>query len=728
MLNVIARNDLISDPSEPDTWRAEGDDPYFLIKFPAVRRPYIVIRLTAYEGDIEPKLYINNGRGFREKDSIAIGSGKDFLVIADVGFLGTICSLRFDPANESCKFTMHIEALSGAKDVDRRIAEQKADNPSLSVVRVGRLPRFWKSIPAFSFGKGRTNVTAYMEKASDLAKNIQVSGNLSDAKPWLSIVVPVFNAPVRYLEELVTSFAGQGISGAELILSDDGSTSSETLNWLSRQQADARVIVVLNGSNRGIASATNSGLKAARGEWIALLDHDDVIAPHGLRIIRKAIETCPEAKFFYTDELVVDEALKPVGLMLKPAYDPVLLSGVNYINHFSIYQRRRLEEIGLLRVGFEGSQDYDLLLRYLEGLSDNDVVHVPYPAYWWRRTGRTYSRTFLDKATKNARSALRERYAREGKTTDVEGTLTNTLHRVRFREDINSRPKVSIIIPNKDSSGLMAVLLDGIYNRTDYNNLEVVVIDNGSTDPATLSLYEEYANRYSSFSFNIQKAAFNFSRAINEGMERASGEHFLLLNNDIEIIDGGWLEEMVECLAYGKVGIVGAKLLYPNHHIQHAGVITGFGGLAGHWYLNKPATFGGPLNRLHLRNSMSCVTGAVMLITRECAQQIGPWDEKNFAVAYNDVDYCIRAYNAGFRIIWTPFACLIHHESVSRGSDRSGESRKRFEREKENLRRLHQTRDFLDPATNPGYSRDRSDPKILPFNSLPEPRRWFPST
>lgn len=724
MLNVIAQNELVADADGRGLWLAEGDDPYFLIRFAPFRERYVVIKLASRSGEIQPKLYVNRGQGFSEEEALTAGSGRNFLIVADVGSFGTICTLRLDPSSEPCQLSLEVTAIRSAVALEHYVSVQQSQNRELIVARFSRLPRFWKKLPTIRLGKRKTVAARYMEQARMLADRL-LPGQLGRTDPWLSIVVPVYNAPVRYLNELVSSFEQQNTEGVELVLSDDGSDSSDTLGWFTSQPAKPNIVIVPNAINKGIALATNSGIDAARGEWVALLDHDDVIAPNGLTVIWNAIATHPDAEFFYTDELVVNDVLEPIGLMLKPAYDPVLLTGVNYINHFSIYRRGRLNEIGKLRSGFEGSQDYDLLLRYLEGLDDAKIIHVPYPAYWWRRTGTTYSRKFIDRATDNARAALKEKFARAGKATEVTEALTTTLHRIRFGTAATKRPKISIIIPNKDSYALMATLLRGIYEQTTYDNFEVIVVDNGSTEPATLALYKEYERRFSSFSFYVKEATFNFSRAINEGMARARGEHFLLLNNDVEIIESEWLGELVDCLSYDHVGIVGAKLLYPDRRLQHAGVISGFGGLAGHWYLNKPENFGGPMNRLHVRNSMTCVTGAVMLISGECARQIGQWDEENFAVAYNDVDYCLRAHKAGFRIVWTPFACLIHHESVSRGSDRGGENRKRFEREKENLKRLHQTHEFDDPASNPGYSKDRSDPKITPFNSLPSPRRWF---
>lgn len=724
MLNVIAQNELVADADERDLWLAEGDDPYFLVRFTPFRRRYVVMNLASRSGELQPKLYVNRGQGFREEEALAAGLGEDFLIVADVGPFGTICTLRLDPSGESCQFSLVVRSIRSTSALEEYILVQQRQNKKLIVAQFDRLPRFWKKLPTIRFGKRKTVAAHYMEQAHLLA-NMLSTGRVDRADPWLSLVVPVYNTPARYLNELLSSFEKQAIEGVELVFSDDGSDSSETLSWLASQSKTPRIVIVSNTGNNGIALATNAGINCARGEWVALLDHDDVIAPSGLRVIWNAITMHPEAEFFYTDEMVVNDRLEPTGLMLKPAYDPVLLTGVNYINHFSVYRRKRLNQVGLLRSGFEGSQDYDLLLRYFEGLGDAKIIHVPYPAYWWRRTGTTYSRKFIDRATDNARLAIREKFARAGKAVNVVEALTSTLHRVDFVVSGTKRPKISIIIPNRDSFELMATLLKGIFERTEYDNLEVIVIDNGSKEPSTLALYNEYASRFTSFSFHIKEANFNFSRAINEGMSRARGDHFLLLNNDVEIIERAWLGELVDCLSYDDVGIVGAKLLYPNRRIQHVGVISGFGGLAGHWYLDKPENFGGPMNRLHVRNSMTCVTGAVMLISGECARQVGPWDEENFAVAYNDVDYCLRAHKAGFRIVWTPFASLIHHESISRGSDRTGENRKRFEREKDNLKRLHQTQKFEDPAINPGYSKDRSDPKITPYGSLPSPRRWF---
>jgi GT2 family glycosyltransferase len=728
-IKVFENNDLRKPlDGADDIWESVGNDPAFLMVFPFFRNRYILVSVEAVDGDIDPRIYLNRGFGFRETNSIALSPGRAFLITADVGHFGSICSVRIDPSSEATNFRFRARSFASARARQESLEGEISTNLSYQRVDLGKIPRFWKVIPGFTLGKRRRSaVVQYAEANFRLASQAAKISSVDPNDIWISIVVPVYNAPARYLDDLLRSFKHQNDKNAELILSDDGSTSPETQQWYERQKQQNNVVMIVNGRNGGIAAATNVGLRSAKGTWVAFLDHDDVIAPHALTVIRQALEHNPTAHFLYTDELIVDDNLRIKGALLKPAYDPVLLDGVNYINHFSVYRRSRVEEIGYLREGFDGSQDYDLLLRYLDGLPQEHILHLPYPAYFWRRNGNTFSCTFIDKATANARRALDERFVRRGQQGHAGPALTDTLHKIAFSPPSRGWPKISVIIPNKNSYALISQVLGDLLGKTDYPNLEVLVIDNGSTDQNVVALYKRYASEYAKFSFYINDEEFNFSRAINKGISLASGDHFLLLNNDIEVIEPSWLKEMVSCLSYEKTGIVGAKLLYPNKKIQHAGVIAGFAGLAGHWYLNKAANYGGPMNRLHVRNSMTCVTGASMLISGDCAKSIGPWDEENFVIAYNDVDYCLRAYKAGFRTIWTPFACLYHHESASRGSDMEGEKRERFEREKANLRRIHQTNDMNDPALNPAYSRNKSDPDVVAPSSLAAARTFWPS-
>ena len=545
---------------------------------------------------------------------------------------------------------------------------------------------------------------------------------LPDDGILISFVTPTYNTPSEYLDNLLSSFQQQLRTGVscELILSDDGSTHEETRTWLKDVVGRNNISVVWNSSNRGIAAATNAGIAAASGKWVAFLDHDDRLTEFAADRIARALVENPECELLYTDEVITDASLKAIDIFFKPAWDPVLLSGVNYINHLSVYRRERVEKMGGVREGFEGSQDYDLLLRFTQDLSAHQVKHLPYPAYQWRRTGQTFSATQMAPAIDSARRALSERFSSTSGNVPVANAKTPDLHRVRFDQTKQNWPVVSVIIPTKDRYDLISQVLSGL-QKTDYPHLDVICVDNGTTDEKVLQLYRSREESGELRALRTQET-FNFSRSINLGLAAARGEFILLLNNDIEVVEPDWLKEMVSCFSYSQVGIVGAKLLYPDSSIQHAGVMVGFGDLAGHWYIGEKLDFPGPQGRLRVRNSFSAVTGACLLMSRKCLEAVGNLNEYDFAIAYNDVDFCLRARKLGFSVIWTPFATLLHHESASRGSDETPENRERFDFEKQNLKKRHSTQTYLDPASSPWLSRDRSYPVTLHLTALPGAR------
>jgi GT2 family glycosyltransferase len=304
----------------------------------------------------------------------------------------------------------------------------------------------------------------------------------------------------------------------------------------------------------------------------------------------------------------------------------------------------------------------------------------------------------------------------------IDEALTKTLHRVRFDYRMLAWPRVSIVIPSRDSFALISRILSDLLDRTDYPDYEIIVVDNGTTDPRVLELYKDVANRCASFRVEIEAVPFNFSRQVNRGIDLASGGLVLLLNNDIEVMESEWLREMVSCFEYPDTGIVGARLVFPDGRLQHAGVIVGLGGLAGHWFGGYDANFPGPMGRLHVRQSLTAVTGACMLVSRACLNAVGRFDEDGLGIAYNDVDFCLRAAASGFRTVWTPFATLIHHESLSRGSDEEPHNRARFQRDKDLLRTRYRTDEFEDRAYNPWLG--RAGPGVPPVtrDHLPDAR------
>ncbi len=500
------------------------------------------------------------------------------------------------------------------------------DTGPAHISNLGQDP-LWSETAGFSPARSRVFTTGeHYQQVTALAalqRAMHPAASRTGEAALISFIVPTYNTPARYLDDLLASFLNQEQGFAELILSDDGSSTRETLNWLDAHEAQHGVTILRNPVNRGIAAATTAGIGAAQGSWLGLLDHDDALSPHAVFLLAKTIADFPRAQFIYTDEIVTDKSLQPVDYFLKPAFDDVLLSSVNYINHLSLYRKDRVEKIGGLREGFEGSQDYDLLLRYLAGLEASEILHLPYPAYLWRRDGRSYSSRALEKATANARHALALHYAQGDVQGIVEPALAPTLHRIRFDLAQTKWPKVSIIIPNRDGFALIQRVLDHLTTKTDYPDIEIIIIDNGSTNPKVLNLYDEFARKHPSSLIRIEAEPFNFSRSINKGLRLASGAYILLLNNDIEVMEPLWLREMVSCFAYPRTGIVGARLLYPDLTVQHAGVIIGLGGLAGHWFCGKPSRYPGPMGRLHLRQTFSSVTGACMLISRACFEAVG---------------------------------------------------------------------------------------------------------
>jgi O-antigen biosynthesis protein len=587
--------------------------------------------------------------------------------------------------------------------------------------------RFIRSVPPVKwYGKMmrrmRKQPYFYQEHFKHVVSLAQKAEKLPRKPINLSIIVPVYNASVVHLDYLFKSVRSQKGHEVELIFSDDASTLSETQNWLKAKEKTGQALIVWAAQNSGIAAATHAGLNRATGEWIGLLDHDDALSPYALSAIARALSDAPQVKFLYTDEVIIDDNLQPLIYFLKPAFDAVLLSGMNYINHFSLYKRERLLKIGGLREGFQGSQDHDLVLRYTKDLESSEILHLPYPAYMWRQIESSFSATHINEAVTNARKALAEHYSDFSQDITVVDALNENVHRVRFDLAQKNWPFVSVIIPSKDNFELISRVLTGLFEGTDYPNFDVTIIDNGTTEPQVLALYESYCAKYSNFQAHVEVEDFNFSRAVNRGIAITKGDPVLLLNNDTEILEPNWLKEMVSCLAYKDVGIVGAKLLYPSRKIQHVGVIAGLGGYAGHWYVNMPEDTPGAMGRLWVRQSFSVVTGACFLLTRDCIAKVGLFDEKVFPVAYNDVDYCLRATQLNVKVVWTPFSCLIHHESATRGDDENVANLARFERDKSNLLMRHKVDVYEDRAFNPWYSRLHSEPFPIKLKSLPKPR------
>ena len=524
-----------------------------------------------------------------------------------------------------------------------------------------------------------------------------------EAPPLISVLMPVHDPDPRVLEAAIRSVRGQLYPAWELCIADDASTDPRIPKLIARHAAEEPRIRALHRPENGhIARATNDALSLAGGAYAAFLDHDDLLSENALFEVAAALRADPALELIYSDEDKVEGRGRRFEPHFKPGYDRELLWAQNYVNHLCVVRTATLRRLGGLRPGFEGSQDHDLLLRLTEGLDAARVRHIPKVLYHWRAAAG--SGTFSDRALARAEEArlraLAEVAARKGARAERGPEGFNRLARPLPEPP----PLVSVVIPTRDRAELLGVVLDGLFARTDYPALDVVVVDNGSTEPATRDLFARYAAE-PRLRVLPAPGPFNFSDLSNRGAAAARGTILLFLNNDIEVLEPGWLTELASIASDPEIGAVGAKLLYPDGTIQHGGIVLGIGGIAGHSHLGLPGNEPGSFARMLLSQEVSAVTGACLAVRAQVFSEVGGFDAAHLAVAFNDVDLCLRIRAAGYRIVWTPHARLVHHESKSRGAEDTPEKRARFEAESRVMRERWEPVLRADPYYNPNFSR-----------------------
>ncbi len=534
--------------------------------------------------------------------------------------------------------------------------------------------------------------------------------------PVISILTPLYNTPKPFLEQFLDSVQNQTSPRWQLCLVDASDEAHPEVGQLVQARAakDPR-IVYQKIENGGIAANTNAAARLATGEYLALADHDDMLAPHAIYCMGKALAHT-EADFAYSDEALFRKT--PAGAHVahfKPDYAPEYLMSVNYICHLAVFRRSLFEAVGGERAECDGAQDHDLFLRLIDEMQRTDPkakpLHLAQVLYYWRvhaasTSGGTGAKPYVLAA---ARKAVADHLAATGRQGRVEdGLFPGTCHVVWDLPD--PAPLVSILIPNKDHTDDLEKCLHSLYAKTFYENFEVIIIENNSTDPATTAYYKTLPQRYDRCRVVGFNGSFNFSRINNFGRKFAQGKFLLMLNNDIEVIRGDWLTQMVAEASQPGVGACGAMLYYPDDTIQHAGIITGLGGYAGHSHKYHKRGGSGYMFRLATVQDFSAVTAACLLVRTAVFDAVGGMDEA-FTVAFNDVDFCLRVRDAGWRIVWTPYAELYHHESKSRGSDEEDPAKKaRFAKEQARLYEVHGRDNILrDPYYNPCLSLDYED-------------------
>lgn len=533
----------------------------------------------------------------------------------------------------------------------------------------------------------------------------------------ISVVTALFNTDKAYLEEFLDSFTRQSCRYRQLVLADASDGEHEYVGETARRlsEKDDRIKYVKLEENLGISDNTNIAASHADGEYIAFADHDDILSPDAIYQLHRAIDE-KDCDIVYSDEALFEkDYTDPTVGHFKPDFSYYYLTNCNYICHLTCMRKALFEQLGGLDRARDGAQDHDLLIRATE-IEGIRIHHIPRVLYYWRVHARSTSRGVEAKpyVTKNAIDMLDRHLNRIGvKGKAREGKFPST-YKIDYR--VTGEAMVSIIIPNKDQAEMLTRCIDSIYGKTAYRNFEVLIVENNSTSREIFETYERLESEHENLHVLKWERPFNYSRINNFAARHAKGDMLLLLNNDIEIINEDWLTEMVSLCRQKEVGIVGAMLYYPNDTIQHAGVITGLGGYAGHSHKYHPRGRSGYMFRLSCVQDLSCVTAACMLVRKEVYEAANGLDE-DFTVAFNDVDFCLRVRDMGWHVLWTPYAECYHYESISRGSDTSGEKKERFEGERKRLKDRFGDALTNDPFYNPNLTLDMEDfseSRVLP--------------
>lgn len=553
----------------------------------------------------------------------------------------------------------------------------------------------------------------------DLGELRAAAEGWSDA-PLFSVLMPVFNTPAAWLTRAIESVRAQAYPRWELCIADDASTAPHVRPLLERAASeDPRIKVVFRETNGHIAAASNSALELATGEWIALLDHDDELAPHALFEIASLLRERPALDLIYSDEDKIDADGRRHTPYFKPEFLPDLFTSQNYLTHLIAYRAAVVREIGGFRTGYEGSQDWDLALRFVAQITPERIAHIPKILYHWRAIPGSTSLLLSEKdyPTEAARRALTDHFARRHEKVEVL-PVTGGHWRVK-RSPPTPAPLVSIIIPTRNRVDLLRRCIESIQSRTTYRRYEVLIVDNQSDEPTTRGWLEQIvtpsadspASAVAPPAVRVLRhdGPFNFSALNNHAVAHARGEFVALLNNDLEVISPDWLDEMLAHAARPEIGCVGAMLYYPDDTIQHAGIVLGVGGVAAHAFKLQPRGSEGVFNRARLAQNYSAVTAACLVVRKSIYEQVGGLDERELPIAFNDVDFCLKVRAAGFQNLWTPFAEFYHHESASRGYEDTPEKHARFRREIKVMHARWGRVLTADPAYNPNLSLEAED-------------------
>ena len=563
--------------------------------------------------------------------------------------------------------------------------------------------------------------------------------------PKISVVVPMYNTDEKFFQDLIESLNNQTYANWELCLADGSPKKNENLE--KYYEKNKKIKYNFLGKNEGISENTNEAIKMATGDYVGFLDHDDILSEEALFQVVKVINQDLKTDFIYTDEDKIDENYERFEPYFKPDYSPETLECNNYITHFVVVKKEIIEKIGKLNSEFNGAQDFDFVLRATKVA--NKIIHISKVLYHWRvhKNSTAYIADTKNYAFEAGKKVIEADLKREGKSATVEfGQEVPGIYKIKY--EVIGNPKVSILIPNKDNIKLLKKCITSILKFTTYENYEINIIENNSEKKETFKYYEELVknskikilnfNKHTVFDINGEKSLenktlnkdleknnieknienietkenelqkvseFNYSALINFGVKNVDGEFVLQLNNDTKLITKDWLELFIGYAQNSEIGAVGARLYYEDKTIQHAGIIVGVSGIAGNALVNLPYGKHAYFGREAATRNVLAVTGACLFARRSLYYEVGFMDEKEFKVAFNDVDFCLKLYENGYRNVYNPYIELIHYESKSRGYEISEEKEERFEKEANNFKRKWSKYIKYDPYYNKNLSR-----------------------
>jgi len=715
------------------TFMSHGEDPQFRLKDRLDAGWYwLEFGLVLPTARTVARIYIDIGEGESEQQSfpLPLKSGR---IGRRLVYFPARARVRIDPLSSAGEFTVEhfklkrVRSAVAQKRMQRKLINMHPRYKSRQSGGAAKpvpedLAELWENYQRLYLRNGtelvfyqewiETVETAQSDRLLQTAVQAEQRGwPEEEGWPKISVLVPIYNTPEALLRACIESVLRQSYSKWELCLVNDASSEPHVQMLMEAYAAnDRRIRIALRDENGHISRASNTALAMATGQFIALLDHDDELAKHALFAVAEAICKRPSAQMVYSDEDKLNQEGRRCDPYFKPDFSPELLLSQNYFSHLGVYRRELLQAVGGFRPGFEGSQDYDLVLRCMAQVEDHaDILHIPQVLYHWRMAeGSTAIAQSEKKYAHEAALRALEDYMKATANGATISSIAPGLYRHHW-PIANPQPLVSLIIPTRDAYPVLKKCIESIVQRTAYSNFEIILVDNQSQCPDTLRYFDEL--KQISRPVNVVKYdfPFNYSAINNYAVQHANGAILGLINNDVEVLSPEWLSEMVSLASRPEIGCVGAKLYYPDGTLQHGGVILGIGGVAGHAHQYFPKDEPGYFSRLRIIHNVSAVTGAAMVVRRDVYQEVGGLNAEHLPVAFNDVDFCLKVRKAGYRNVWTPYAELYHHESKSRGADTTQEKMARFQAECAFMMESWGKILARDPYYNPNLSLQRED-------------------